>query len=100
MMHDAEVPQVTDVALAIESHATLFGAFPGLIRDALRAASPSGMHRDAIVDHLNARTDAGEVKYPIEIDNALDYLVVVGLARRAGTRWYDIPVHPPRGGAA
>lgn len=100
MTNDAEVPQVTDVALAIESDATLFGAFPGLIRDGLRAAGPYGMHRNSIVDLLGARTSTGEAKHTIEIDNALDYLVAVGLASRCGGRWYDIPVYPNRGEAA
>jgi hypothetical protein len=58
------------------------------------------MHRNSIVDLLDARTSTGEVKHSIEIDNALDYLAVVGLAHRCGARWYDIPVRPMHGAAA
>lgn len=100
MNPEMELLHVTDVAPEIVSEAAMFGAWPGIIRDALREAGSTGLSRDAIVDLLGSRTESGWVKHPTEIDNALDYLVEVGLACREGNRWVDIPTHPPRGGHA
>lgn len=100
MMLDADAPQITDVESAIDGEAAMFGAWPGMIRDSLREAGSKGLTRDTIVDLLGSRTEAGWVKHGLEIDNALDYLAVVGLARCQGVLWFDIPTHAPRGGTA
>ena len=100
MTPEMEILHVTDVAPEIVSEAAMFGAWPGMIRDALREAGSKGLSRDAVVDLLGSRTESGWVKHPTEIDNALDYLVAVGLAKRQGNRWMDIPAHPPRGNLA
>lgn len=99
-MTDIELLHVTDVPPEIVSDATMFGTWPIVIRDALREAGSRGLHRDAIVDLLACRLESGWVKHGPEIDNALDYLVQVGVARHERLRYFDIPNHPPRGGAA
>lgn len=88
---EAIVPQISDLQLGV-SAASLYGAFPGTLRDALRQAGSSGLFWTQIVDALGSEIKHELKAHSSAINNALDYLVAVGLARREGARWYEIPV--------
>ena len=90
------VPQVVDV-VASSGTASMYAAWPGVVRDALRRAGREGLYRFQIWDLLAAR-DAIEHRKSHEraMLDALEYLEHVGLANKVGARWYDVPALPLR----
>jgi len=89
---DDRVPQIApDVANC--GDASMRAAWPGVLRDALRRAGLDGLFRTQLWDVLSKRdVIESNQAHQRAMDNALEYLEAVGLARRVGAKWFDIPL--------
>lgn len=91
-IHTVElVPQITASESGL-SEASLYGAFPAQLRDALRKAGSRGLYWFQLADSLGADVKADLKRHASAMNNALEYLVTVGLIRRDGARYFDIPL--------
>ncbi|MEK7393468.1 MAG: hypothetical protein AAB214_12985 [Fibrobacterota bacterium] len=95
---DDFVPQIVQAMEVVAScgTASMRAAWPGVLRDALRRAGTQGLCLSQLWDEL-ARRDVIEsnVAHQRAMNNALEYLEAVGLAKRIAAKWFAVPVLPP-----
>ncbi len=91
---DEQIPQITNLELGT-SCASIYATWPAVMLGALRKAGTIGMSWCSLLESLGDSWTEGQPDHSAA-RNAIDYLVEVGLARKVVSRWYVVPLHPPR----